>query len=178
MNILEILKSIEISIYKFINTGLSSSFLDLLMSWISDLGSGRVFFVLGVVFVLLRAKDKKALGILIFAGMSVSYYVVQMLKELVARPRPFLVIEGARALDSVKDFSFPSGHAVAVFIMAVIISSYTRFRVLVYSLAVIVCLSRIYLGMHYPSDVIAGALIGFVLGKALVKVSGEAEFRK
>jgi undecaprenyl-diphosphatase len=178
MNIFEFLKNIDITVYRFINADLKSQFLDLVMPWISDLGSGKVFFALAVIFVLLKAKDKKALGILIFAGMTLSYYVVQILKEVVARPRPFLVLEGARVLDKVKDFSFPSGHATAIFIMAVILSSYARFHVLVYSFAVLVCASRIYLGMHYPSDVIAGALIGLVLGKALVKVSSEAEFRK
>ena len=88
-----------------------------------------------------------------------------------ARPRPFqkhaAIARGARALD---EFSFPSGHtlhAVAFTILAV--AAFPALGWILVRFAVLVALSRVVLGLHYPSDVLAGAAVGATLaGLALV----------
>jgi undecaprenyl-diphosphatase len=98
--------------------------------------------------------------------------LVQAVKHLVGRPRPRLVEKGIETfagptLASGFD-SFPSGHSITAFSMAVILSgAYPRWRVLFYSLAALIALSRVYLGAHFPSDVFAGAVLGVAVGMFL-----------
>jgi undecaprenyl-diphosphatase len=92
----------------------------------------------------------------------------------VARPRPCLVIEGVRLiLPCPATFSMPSGHAFSSFAFAVPLWYLTRrfmetwWRIFPLFLAGMIAFSRIYLGVHYPTDVLVGALLGATIGLAL-----------
>ena len=96
------------------------------------------------------------------------------LKVLIARPRPCHALESVRLLvDCSASFSLPSSHAVTSFAYAVPLSLLTRpfltalWRLFPLVLAVMVALSRPYLGVHYPSDILAGALLGGGVGGML-----------
>lgn len=87
------------------------------------------------------------------------------IKRVIARPRPFIRCEDIRVCARVLDqFSFPSGHALhAVAFTLIIVHSYPSMGYLLWPFVALVALSRVALGLHYPSDVLAGGLIGCLL---------------
>ena len=91
------------------------------------------------------------------------------IKFLVARPRPGELI-GAIILATPGNYSFPSTHAMIAWAMAYLLSrEEPRLKFWFYLLAVLISLSRIYLGVHYPLDVVGGALLGWAAGWVSVK---------
>lgn len=133
-----------------------NGFFDGLARFLSGIGSfGLIWYIVGI----LRAR--KFLPRLLVAGFASWILVEWILKPWIARPRPTPEIDG---------FSFPSGHATIAFAMAVILAkAQPRLRKWFFALAVAISFSRIYLGVHYPFDVIGGALLGVAIGKASLR---------
>ena len=104
-----------------------------------------------------------ALAAAALAGLAVS-----VLKDAAGRPRPPLADPGVQALGSLPDSaSFPSGHSATAFAAAVAVGLLCpRLRVPLLALAALVALSRVYLGVHYWSDVAAGTALGVLIGLA------------
>ena len=95
-----------------------------------------------------------------------------ILKHLVQRPRPFDTYGGLQVLiHRPADWSFPSGHASASFAAAFVLYHYMpkKFSIPALILATLIAFSRLYLGVHYPSDVIGGAAIGYLTAWASEK---------
>jgi membrane-associated phospholipid phosphatase len=95
--------------------------------------------------------------------------VVELLKAMVHRRRPFIRLSQARIVGSrAVGVSFPSGHTSQAFFMATLIAGYWHAGVwvvcLLYAIALLVGITRIYLGAHYPRDVLAGAILGSAWG--------------
>jgi undecaprenyl-diphosphatase len=104
-------------------------------------------------------------GVVAFALELMLYYWI---KKNIKRPRPFNKLKGIQNLIVPPDeFSFPSGHTGAAFLMATVISlAFPLFCVPVLLWAGSVGFSRIYLGVHYPSDVLAGMILGLLSAQA------------
>jgi undecaprenyl-diphosphatase len=147
--------------------------LDAAMSWISSAGgAGTVWLLLGVAaFVLPR---HRAAAWRVFLTIALAYLAVDgVMKPLIARERPSIrAYAPPRDLPPLpRSFSFPSGHAASTFGAAVAVSRmWPPTRLVWWSLAILIGYSRIYLGHHYPLDVLGGALLG--IGLALWVLGG------
>lgn len=137
-------------------------FLDWLMPRITALGDyGLIWILLGVILLLLPRQRTTGGKILLALFLSLLFCNL-ILKNLVCRIRPFDLVEGITLLvPPPTDWSFPSGHTSASFAASLVLLRDGKpwgWAALV--LALLIALSRLYLYVHYPSDVLAGALIG------------------
>ncbi len=140
-----------------------TTFLTLAMLMFSTIGAAIVVFL---VVTLLFIKDRKKREYLPLLWLTIigSLLAGLALKYLIARPRPMVL-----PLEIKNSFSFPSTHAVAVFApLALIDKEFPKLKWVWLAIALLVLLSRVYLGVHYLSDVIAGALIGYMAGLLLL----------
>jgi undecaprenyl-diphosphatase len=149
------------------------------MPLITDFGSVIAWFlILGLMFVFGGQKTRKIafLGVM---ALLIANVVVYSLKFFVAEPRPFLTLANVDLLVHAEEtYSFPSGHAASSFAAAFVIGckyklnlkgkSYSLFYPLMIFAAVI-GFSRIYIGVHYPYDVLVGAIIGILSGYFALK---------
>jgi undecaprenyl-diphosphatase len=152
-----------------INKACAYRFIREFFSVISWLGDGRIWYALAALLPLafgiegLRALlDMALVGIL-------AHLVYKLIKQKTRRPRPYVqslsILQGAAALDQ---YSFPSGHTLhAVAFTLVIIAHFPTFAMVLVPLTLLIAASRIVLGLHFPTDVALGAIIGAVLAKAV-----------
>ena len=164
---------LDIVIFRFVNNTLANPVFDKLMPLVTKLGEGVVIFCLAVILMILCRKDKKLSGVLLLAGLTATYFGTDHLKGFFEVPRPFMSLDHVRLLATkVSGYSFPSGHATTAFMAAAIASRYFRSATAVWmGLAALVAFSRLYIGVHYASDVIFGALVGLLIGYILIKAS-------
>jgi undecaprenyl-diphosphatase len=158
-------------LFFFINQNLNNNVFDIAMPFITRRG----YLVFAAVLVPLFFKDWRK-GALIFIlcimGFFIADNIVVILKRYFARPRPCNELQNVRLLIACTgSFSFPSGHAATSFAMASIIGHLFRSgAVPAFLLAFLVAFSRIYVGVHYPSDVIGGAVVGGATGGVILLI--------
>lgn len=149
-----------------INTRIKSNKLDKLLPLLTNIGSAAFTLIFTSTLVLFGRSRVKIAGIeSVFALITSSIFVI-FLKGRFTRPRPYWVIDNVNSFNmNLKDYSFPSGHTTAAFSLATVLSyNFPHFILLFMSIALIVGLSRIYLAVHFPTDVIMGIIIGVSFG--------------
>ncbi len=127
----------------------------------------RPFWVNDTVQLLVSFRKTRVCGFCVLAGLAVGALITNVtLKPLVARDRPFWVNDTVQLLVSApKDFSFPSGHTQASFVAAAAIwMNHRKWGTAAFILAALIAFSRLYLYVHFPTDVLAGAVIGICVG--------------
>ena len=172
----------ELQFLKFLES-IHSPILDKLMVFITSLGNGGIFWIgLGLFFLLQnnRTSKKKALG-LFLSLIIFSIVGLLILKPLIGRPRPFMVESFNLLLKLPMGYSFPSGHTSYAFTFATIVTMLNKNKPLVVFtdiLAILIALSRLYLYVHFPTDVIAGAVFGIIIGLLAIKIYESPKYRK
>ena len=159
---MEIIQNIDQTILDLIHKELTCGFLDAVMPFVSALANaGLIFFAAAGIMMFFRNYRRCAVNILIC--MAVAAVAANLiLKPLIARERPCWLNEEIQLLVSVpQDYSFPSGHTLHSFMVASVIMMYDK-RIGIPSLvlAALIGFSRLYLYVHFPTDVLCGALLG------------------
>ena len=159
---------IDTSILFFIAEHFRTDFLDALMQAMSQIGDRGVVWILLGVFLIARDKTRPAGVALLLALLCAHLLGNEVLKPLFDRPRPCDIYPGELHLISRPGgSSFPSGHTITAFASAVALAVFRhRQGALALILAALIALSRIYLFVHWPSDVLAGAVLGGAIGLA------------
>lgn len=142
-----------------------------LVTYLGELGACWVFLGLVLLFI----KKYRRAGVLMLASMALGVLLGEgLLKNLVCRPRPFQCLDPSYPLliSPPSGYSFPSGHSCASFAAATaLFLQHKREGALAYLLAALIAFSRVFLFVHFPSDVLAGALLGILLAIAVAAVS-------
>jgi membrane-associated phospholipid phosphatase len=166
------LQALDVSLFRLVNHSLSNPLFDVVMPWLSGNRLFAPMLLLLAAILIWRGRGKGLLFILVL-GLAIGVtdgLVCNTLKHAFSRPRPCLVLENVIALVGCSDSgSLPSSHAANWFAAAMVAFLFHRrsWRAML-PLALAVSFSRVYNGVHYPSDVVAGAILGSGTGFAVV----------
>ncbi len=165
---MDFLYSIDLSIFYFFNYTLSSGLLDKFFSIITNVNSWYIAYVilLGISFTKGGTKGKLAVLGIILLIIVTDQTGYRLLKEYFARPRPCNALTDVLTpLGCTGSFSFPSNHALNNFAAAMFFYRlFPKLKWVLFITASLVAISRVYLGLHYPSDIFGGAVIGLAFG--------------
>lgn len=160
-------QTIDASVFTFFNRrGQRPIWLDHTMRSITEFGNGIVTLAIAVALYFFDGHD---LAYEFIFGTLVLWLIVEILKVMIRRSRPFTKLTGVRVVGTrARGHSFPSGHTSQAFYTATIIVNYFHTgpgaAFLLYFVALLVGITRMYMGMHYPRDVLAGAILGTCWG--------------
>ena len=174
--------NVDVAIYQFVDS-IMNPVLDVIMTFITHLGDtpGIIWWVIGICLLIPRKTRK--LGVLLIGGLAIASLINNVaLKNLIERPRPYLIDEAVwknagyeyiwpDLIKKSSSWSFPSGHtstsigaAFAMFLGCFKNKKYLAIGIPTLILSFLIGFSRIYVHVHYPTDVIAGAVVGIVGG--------------
>ena len=168
---MEFIQNADWAVLHWIQENLRCGALDFLMPKLTLLGEGgAVWIVAGLI--LTASKKYRRQGVCLLAALLAGLLICNVgLKNIVARPRPCWQEAIDLLVKSPKDYSFPSGHTWSAVTGAWIVTAANRkFGWAAIPLAALLAFSRLYLFVHFPSDILAGAVIGALLGLAAVQL--------
>lgn len=168
MVIFQTIQTIDVDVLLWMQNNLHRPILDVVLSFYTQLGNAGLLWIAIGIAMLFFKKTREA-GVLALLSMLLGLLINNFtLKLLVSRDRPWVTVEGLiPLLYSTDPNSFPSGHTCAAFAFATsqcCCWKKRRIRISVLFAAVLMGFSRLYVEVHYPSDVLVGALVGSLCG--------------
>ena len=159
---------IDLSIFYFINHSLSNLVFDKFFVFITDVKNWYITYLILYFILIIKGGKRGRISalILIFLIVVSEQLSSVFLKNLFGRIRPCNVLDDVNLLVGCTDsFSFPSSHAVNNFAVAIFFGKlFPKYKWILISVASLIAFSRPYVGVHYPSDILGGAVIGWLLG--------------
>ncbi len=177
--VIEFLKNIDSAIFLFLN-GLHITITDFIMLWLSNKWIWIPLYII-LIYVIIKKEKLKALmtiSFLILLVFVTDWISVHLFKELFQRLRPCHDPEIMDKIHLVADncggqFGFVSSHAANHFGLAVFLSKlfkHKNFSKFIYIWAALIAYSRVYIGVHYPGDIIGGVILGIIMGFIIWKI--------
>lgn len=178
---MEFLLSLDNAVLKFFSVNLKNPVFDVIMPFITKVNNhGEVWILLSIILMINKNTLARRLGITILIAVAMGYLAGEAgLKNLIGRQRPIGDEYNFNFIIPKPDsYSFPSGHTASSFAaFGVCLFKKVRYRYWVLALASLIAFSRLYLHVHYPSDVLGGIVLGFLCAWVAVNL-GNAFFRK
>lgn len=166
-----LIQKFDMYILYAIDKYLRNKYLDIFMCVMTKLGDMGAIWI-ALAFILLLDKPYRYIGKMIVITLMVSTALGEgLLKHLIRRIRPYSIKKNIGLLITrpISSYSFPSGHTLSSFAVAGVLSTYfIEYKLLFIVLASLIALSRIYLYVHYPTDVIGGIIIGLMCSKFIL----------
>jgi len=167
------------SLFLMINNNWANPINDIIFAALTLLGSDYVIIpIVGIIIYIFDRNNFKSNFILLLSSLLIGGILIHILKELVDRPRPLsdmaeLIKEGKVHINVIFEplniVSFPSGHSQTVFTAATVLGyTYRKYIYVFFLIAFLSGISRIYVGAHYPLDVLAGGIIGAAVSMAVL----------
>lgn len=168
------------NILLWIQEFIRNDFLTPIFVFITHLGNGGKIWIAISIFLLLFKKTRK-IGMMSLLALLGSYLINNLcIKNLICRTRPYEVVDGLKLIiEKQKDYSFPSGHTASSFASAIVLYKELpkKYGITALIFAIVMGFSRLYVGVHYPSDVIIGAISGILIGLGVCKIYHILELR-
>ena len=130
--------------------------------------------IIGLLLFLLERFGKYWKMVLkaFLAAILARFVFANIIRWIVHRPRPFLVTDANLLIGKINESSFPSGHAAFYFALSTLVFYYNKEAgVLFYLVSFIICMARVFAGVHWPSDIVAGAIVGVFSGWLIQKIA-------
>ncbi len=171
----DFLYSIDLSVFYFINHSLSTGFGDRFFSLITNVNNWYIAYIilLGISYFKGGTKGKiAAIGVILLIVIT-DQTGSHLIKDLIHRLRPCNALNDAiTPLGCTGSYSFPSNHAFNNFAAAIFYYRlFPRLKWVLFITASLIALSRVYLGLHYPSDILGGAVLGLIFGYAFAELA-------
>jgi len=164
------INTIDISILNYIASHLHTNLLDKIMPLITYLGDKGFIWILIAVILIISQKYRKVGFVLLGALLLSTMLGEGILKHIIRRLRPCATIPASKLLITKPlSFSFPSGHTTSSFAAASVLSKFIhKYKFAFFILASAIAFSRVYLYVHYPSDILGGIVLGLICAKITI----------
>lgn len=170
---MEFLNGIDVSLFYIINKTLANPLFDSAMPYITEVKHWYIFYAFVILWLLIKGGAKgRTVAILLIIFVFAADQSSNFIKEYLGRLRPCKTLPDVNLLvGCAGSFSLPSNHAVNNFGAAYLISKFLpRFKLLAYVIAILMGVSRVFVGVHYPFDIVAGALYGTLVAFVLIYI--------
>jgi undecaprenyl-diphosphatase len=159
---LHVFYGFECRLLEQVNRHFDKKFLNLFFRSVTHLGGADITIAVTFLLIFISSRETRLVAISSALALSASHIPVHIMKQLFPRKRPYLMIEKTKTPENpLQDHSFPSGHTTAIFSVIIpYVLFIPQLSFVLIPLGLCVGISRIYLGLHYPSDVIAGGILG------------------